>query len=154
MEFKKIKEMSLEEIKQQSIIIDASLSKRLNKKDPSKNTCVVNFKVIPGVIEKTIYLSLSEYINVKLSYKSPLEYNTSNIKAYARLSRGFRKSDGSEFNLVEVVFNKNVVKSFFLDDLDIDNIKALGRDLKFIDRPDLNDDDVISNVVIPGYEEN
>ena len=100
MEFKKIKELSTEEIKNQSIIIDVTLTKRLNKKDPSKSTCIALMKVIPGVIEKTIYITLSEYINVKLSYKSPLEYLTSNIKAYARLSRGFRKSDGSEFNLV------------------------------------------------------
>ena len=29
---------------------------------------------------------------------------------------------------------------------------GLDKNLKFVERPDLNDDDVVSEVIIPGYE--
>ena len=127
-EFKKLKDLTMEEIKDEFKKVKCTFYKTT-----SRDKMNVNYNVKLHIMENVVDCRMQGVTQQKYMYEMALLNQDLNSErpvktgAYCRFSIGKKDEDGSMYHLVEVIFNKNFKASFFLDDVQVDILKMAGK---------------------------
>ena len=143
-EFKRLRDLSLEEIKQLTLK-KATITQR-KFKDGTGAGYKLTLHLIKGFCEFEMPLERDQYFNILI--KSGNDLNTTKpimVGVYTRFSIG-ENEDGNKFYCVEAIINKKIRKSWFLSDLQIENLETLNKlnDFKWEDRNGLKVEDLMN----------
>lgn len=121
-EFKKMSDLTLEEIKKWPTCV--ATVRRIKNTRTNVERYYFILHLVKGWCDFTLNLSQQQYYNILIKANEDFDTKESDVKVFTRYSIG-QKKDGEKYHLIEVVVNKLVRFCFFVDDLQIENLKEL-----------------------------
>lgn len=151
-QFKLFNELSEEEIKTLKVL-PATISCRELKKTNQK-IYTMQIHVLNGIMDVNVALKQEQYVYICARNKKLVGSNPFRIGIYARFSYGTRQDGKGNFYVCEYRVNPLIKGSFFMNDLQLANLKAFKADpndkesyydtLNFEDRGDVKVEDQVS----------